>query len=97
MVSLKNIEGKNNSSTVVPNNNLKELHFINYRTCGPGFFIIRFWFFLYTALGHNKEDYSNATYMAHILEALKWVMDKPKPDYKKAKAKSSLIDEMKMF
>jgi type 1 glutamine amidotransferase len=52
---------------------------------------------LYTALGHSKEDYSNATYLAHILEALKWVMDKPKPDYKKAKAKSSLIDEMKTF
>ena len=52
---------------------------------------------LYTALGHNKEDYSNSTYLAHILEALKWVMDKPKPDYKKAKAKSSLIDEMKTF
>ena len=51
----------------------------------------------YTALGHSKEDYSNATYMAHILEALKWVTDKPKPDYKKAKAKSSLIGEMKMF
>ena len=52
---------------------------------------------LYTALGHSKEDYSNATYLAHILEALKWVIDKPKPDYKKAKATSSVIDEMKIF
>src|SRR6187401_2125022 len=52
---------------------------------------------LYTALGHSKEDYSNATYLAHILEALKWITDKPKPDYKKAKAKNSLIDEMKVF
>jgi len=52
---------------------------------------------LYTALGHNKEDYSNATYLAHLLTALKWVTDKPKPDYKKAKATSSAIDEMKLF
>jgi len=52
---------------------------------------------LYTALGHNKEDYSNATYLAHILEGLKWVADKPKLDYKKAKATSSTIDEMKIF
>jgi len=52
---------------------------------------------LYTALGHSKEDYSNATYLAHILEGLKWVTDKPKPDYKKAKATSSIIDEMKLF
>ena len=51
----------------------------------------------YTALGHNKEDYSNATYLAHLLEGLKWVMDKPKTDYKKAKATSSAIDEMKIF
>ena len=48
-------------------------------------------------LGHSKEDYSNATYLAHILEGLKWVTDKPKPDYKKAKATSSVIDEMKYF
>jgi type 1 glutamine amidotransferase len=52
---------------------------------------------LYTALGHNKEDYSNTTYLAHILEGLKWVMDKPKLDYKKSKATSSAIDEMKIF
>jgi type 1 glutamine amidotransferase len=51
----------------------------------------------YTALGHSKEDYSNATYLAHLLEGLKWVTDKPKPDYKKAKATSSAIDEMKIF
>lgn len=51
----------------------------------------------YTALGHSKEDYSNATYLAHILQGLKWVADKPKPDYKKAKATSSSIDEMKIF
>ena len=52
---------------------------------------------LYTALGHKKEDYSNATYLAHILEGLKWVTDKPKPNYKKAKATNSVIDEMKLF
>ena len=51
----------------------------------------------YTALGHGKEDYSNATYLAHLLEGLKWVTDKAKPDYKKAKATSSVIDEMKIF
>ena len=51
----------------------------------------------YIALGHSKEDYSNATYLAHIIEGLKWVTDKGKPDYKKAKATSSIIDEMKYF
>ena len=51
----------------------------------------------YTALGHSKEDYSNTTYLAHILEGLKWVTDKAKPDYKKANATSSVIDEMKCF
>jgi type 1 glutamine amidotransferase len=51
----------------------------------------------YTALGHSKEDYSNTTYLSHILEGLKWVMDKPKLDYEKAKAASSAIDEMKYF
>lgn len=51
----------------------------------------------YTALGHSKEDYSNPTYLAHILEGLKWMTDKPKLDYKKAKATSSVIDEMKTF
>ena len=52
---------------------------------------------MYTALGHSKEDYSDPTYLAHIIEGLKWVTDKPKPDYKKAKATSSAIDEMKYF
>jgi len=51
----------------------------------------------YTALGHNKEDYSNVTYVTHLLEGLKWVVDKPKPDYKKAKATNSAIDENKTF
>ena len=51
----------------------------------------------YTALGHSKEDYSNPTYLAHITDALKWVVDKPKPDYKKAKATSTAIDETKTF
>jgi type 1 glutamine amidotransferase len=51
----------------------------------------------YTALGHDKKDYSNPTYLAHILEGLKWVMDKPGLDYKKAYATSSVIDEMKTF
>ena len=51
----------------------------------------------YTALGHSKEDYSNATYLKHLLESLKWVVDKPKPDYKKARATSTTIDEMKVF
>ena len=52
---------------------------------------------LYTALGHSKEDYSNSTYLAHLIEGLKWVTDKPKPDYKKAKATNSVIDEMTVF
>lgn len=51
----------------------------------------------YTALGHSKEDYSNTTYLGHLLEGLKWTMDKRKPDYKKAKATSSAIDEMEIF
>lgn len=51
----------------------------------------------YTALGHNKNDYSNPAYLAHIIEGLKWVTNKPKPDYKKARATSSAIDEMKTF
>lgn len=51
----------------------------------------------YTALGHSKEDYSNTTYLAHIIEGLKWVTNKPRPDYKKAKATSSSIDEMRTF
>ncbi len=51
----------------------------------------------YTALGHSQEDYANPTYLAHILEGLKWVTDKKKPDYKKATAISSAVDEMKTF
>jgi type 1 glutamine amidotransferase len=51
----------------------------------------------YTALGHSKEDYANATYLTHLLEGIKWVTDKPKPDYKKAVATSSEIEEMKYF
>jgi uncharacterized protein len=51
----------------------------------------------YTALGHNKEDYSNAVYLAHLLEGLKWVTDKGKPDYQKATATSSDIDEMELL
>ena len=51
----------------------------------------------YTALGHSKEDYSNPVYLAHILEGVKWVTDKPKPDYKKATATRSDIDEMKTY
>ena len=51
----------------------------------------------YTALGHSKEDYANATYLAHLVEALKWLTDKPRPDYKKATASTSEIDEMKYF
>jgi type 1 glutamine amidotransferase len=51
----------------------------------------------YTALGHNKEDYTNPTYLAHIIEGLKWVIDKGELNYSKAYAISSEIDEMKLF
>lgn len=51
----------------------------------------------YTALGHSKDDYSNETYLSHILQGLRWVVDKPKIDYKKARATSSAIDERKYF
>jgi uncharacterized protein len=51
----------------------------------------------YTALGHNKEDYTNPTYLAHIIEGLKWVGDKAKLNYKKSYATSTAIDEMKPF
>jgi uncharacterized protein len=47
----------------------------------------------YTALGHNKEDYANPIYLAHIVEGLKWVTDKEKLNYKKAYATSTDIDE----
>lgn len=48
----------------------------------------------YTSLGHNKDDYSDPAYLAHIIEGLKWVADKPKPDYRKAIATTSFIDEL---
>ena len=52
----------------------------------------------YTSLGHSKEDYSNPVYLAHIIEGLKWLTDKGKLDYKKARAiNSTAIDEMKVF
>ena len=51
----------------------------------------------YTALGHNKEDYANPTYLAHIIEGIKWATNKGKLDYKKSYATSPVIDEMKSF
>jgi type 1 glutamine amidotransferase len=51
----------------------------------------------YTALGHSKEDYSDSTYLSHLLEGLKWVTDKGKLDYKKAYAASSVVDEINLF
>lgn len=51
----------------------------------------------YSALGHDKNDYSNPAYLAHIIEGLKWVLDRGKLDYKKAYATSSTIDEMKFL
>ncbi|MEI9947220.1 MAG: ThuA domain-containing protein [Chitinophagaceae bacterium] len=51
----------------------------------------------YTALGHDKNDYANPGYLAHIIEGLKWLVDKGKLDYKKAHATSSTIDEMNLF
>ena len=51
----------------------------------------------YTALGHNKEDYANPIYLAHIIEGLKWVTDKGKLNYKKAYATGVDVDEMKFF
>jgi uncharacterized protein len=51
----------------------------------------------YTALGHSKEDYSNSTYLAHIIEGLKWLVDKKKMDYTKAYSISSVINEMEVF
>jgi type 1 glutamine amidotransferase len=49
----------------------------------------------YSALGHDRNDYSNPVYLAHIIEGLKWVTDKPKPDYKKAHATSSALNDDK--
>jgi type 1 glutamine amidotransferase len=51
----------------------------------------------YTALGHNKEDYANSNYLAHLLEGLKWVTAKGKLNYKKAYSNSSVTDELKQF
>lgn len=51
----------------------------------------------YTALGHNKEDYNNPLYLSHLIQGLKWVLNKPRLDYKKAHATSSTqVDEMKL-
>lgn len=51
----------------------------------------------YTALGHDKTDYSNPVYLAHIIEGLKWLTDNAKRDYKKAHAASPVINEMNVF
>jgi type 1 glutamine amidotransferase len=52
----------------------------------------------YTALGHSREDYSNPTYLAHIIEGLKWLTNKSKLNYNKATATSSTtFNEMKVF
>ena len=40
----------------------------------------------YTALGHDKSNYSDPVYLSHLKEGLKWVTDKPKPDYRKLQA-----------
>ncbi len=37
----------------------------------------------YTSLGHDKKDFSNPIYLALITEGLKWVTNKPRPDYKR--------------
>jgi type 1 glutamine amidotransferase len=42
----------------------------------------------YTALGHDKSDYSNPLYLQHLLGGLKWVVAE-KLDYSKAHAISS--------
>lgn len=46
----------------------------------------------YTALGHNKEDYSNPVYLQHIKEGLKWLLRQGKIDYSKAYATKPEID-----
>ena len=43
----------------------------------------------FTALGHDKKDYSNPQYLLHILVGLKWVLDNPALDYSKAQATRS--------
>lgn len=41
-----------------------------------------------TALGHDKKDYEDPTYIQHMVSGITWVasQSKPKPDYKKAYA-----------
>lgn len=51
----------------------------------------------YTALGHDKGNYSNPIFLTNIIDGLKWVINKEKLDYKKAYATSSEIDEMKIL
>ena len=51
----------------------------------------------YTALGHDKTDYENPVYLTHILEGLKWVCDKPRPDYNKARATRADEDEWELL
>lgn len=51
----------------------------------------------YTALGHSKNDYSNKTYLAPILEGLKWVLDKGPLDYKKAHATRSAVTDEELY
>jgi|APSaa5957512622_1039677.scaffolds.fasta_scaffold72754_1 uncharacterized protein len=47
----------------------------------------------YTSYGHNIDHYSDANFQKHILGGILWTIDKPKPDFKKAKAnKINLID-----
>lgn len=51
----------------------------------------------YTSLGHDKNDYSKPLYLSHLVQGLKWLLNKPKPDYKKAHATNSTVfDEMKL-
>ena len=40
----------------------------------------------YTSYGHNKTHYSDPKFMKHVLGGILWTIDKPKPDFTKAKA-----------
>ncbi len=51
----------------------------------------------YTALGHHKGDYAEPVYLLHLAEGLKWVVDKARPDYSKARATSVEVNEMELF
>ena len=51
----------------------------------------------YTALGHHKEDYVEPVYLLHLAGGLKWVVNKSRPDYSKARATSMEINEMELF